>query len=1018
MRKFYALLFVFLTMSFSVSASEIVPNPYQNYFQSAYKACPSIPKGMLEAVSFGQTRFAHIQEQEFGSCIGLPQVYGVMGLTLDGKNYFRNNLSRVAELSGISVDEIKESPEKNILAYAKAFAALQIKYRTGNEAKNQIPVLIELSELPLEADLQKNFALNSQLYMIYWFLNNGELQDSYQFPDHRLDLPALFGENNYKILSSPNVSVYENKIEGKDGTTFKLNGFNAVSSADYTPALWDAAASCNYSSRNGTAISAVTIHDVEGTYAGCISWFKNCNASVSAHYVARSSDGQITQMVLESSKAWHVGSENPYTVGIEHEGYNNTASWYTTAMYTSSANLVRDICNSGYGIDPLRTYNGPSCSGSCVLGGCVKVKGHQHFPNQTHNDPGPYWNWYKFYNLINNAPTINTMTAGSGAFYDSGGASGSYANDERDMVLIQPAGATSITLNFSVFDLENNWDYMYIYDGATVNDPLIGRYTGTTGPGVITSSSGSLLIDFRSDCATTNAGWAASYTSNAAPPQPSDNVVPTTSVFSNGNWQTQNFTAAIVDADNGGGSGIEKGYYQVIDYDGTEWRANNSRGFFSDNFDVAIHPEWTQKTGTWGINSMALSQTDEASSNTNIYAPLTQNLSNRYLYHFYAKIGGTGTNRRAGFHFFCDDPDSLNRGNNYFVWFRVDNAKLQIYKTVNDNFGSPVLDVPMTINASQWYDYKVIYDRITGKITVYQDNAIIGTWTDPSPISTGGYISFRTGNATMDVNELKVYRSRSTTVNVNVGTAANSDARYQNPDPQTFACKIKSICADSATNLSAIYYHNVNIDWTAPLSIDSIRDGLANDINVTNSISSLSANWESSFDQHSGISKYWYCIGTTPGDSNIVNWTSNMVATSVTQNGLSLTQGQFYYFTVKAENGAGLLSPLISSNGQKVDTVTNVTGITNAEVILNSFSAYPNPFTNQINLTYHLLENTSVKVTLTDVLGKEILIKNETESAGKQDLIINSESFNLQSGIYFLKLNFNDQFKVIRLVKE
>ncbi|MFL5753060.1 MAG: N-acetylmuramoyl-L-alanine amidase [Bacteroidia bacterium] len=1018
MKKKYSLLFFTVLISVALSAKEIIENPFQNFFNESYKENPSIPKGILEAVSYSQTRFANIQLQPVASCIGIPQVYGPMGLTLDGKGYFRNNLELVSKLSGIARDEIISSPEKNIKAYAKAYARLQEKLKTGKEVSQQIPVLVALSELPSDGDLQRNFALNSQLYVIYWFLSDGEFQDSYGFPDHGIKFEEIFGAENYRILSSSKVSIGQNTIKGKDGSTYKVAGFNTVQSTDYGPALWNAAATCNYSSRNGTAISAVTIHDVEGTYAGCISWFQNCSASVSAHYVVRSSDGQITEMVLESNKAWHVGSENGYTIGIEHEGYNNVSTWYTTAMYTQSAALVADICASGYGIDPLRTYNGPSCSGSCVLGGCVKVKGHQHYPNQTHNDPGPYWDWYKYYDLINNAPSVTTMSAASGTFYDSGGASGNYANDERDVILIQPPGATSITLNFSVFDLETNWDYMYIYDGATVNDPLIGRFTSTTGPGVVTSSGGSLLIDFRSDCNTTNAGWAANYTSNVAVPQSSDNTAPTTSVFANGNWQTQNFTAAIVDADNSGGSGVEKGYYQVIDFDGTEWRANNTHGFFADNFDAAIHPDWTQSTGTWGINNQALSQSDEVSSNTNIYASLTQNLSNRYLYHFYAKIDGAGTNRRAGFHFFCDQPDSLNRGNSYFVWFRVDNSKLQIYETTNNSFGSPVLDVTMTVNAGQWYDYKVIYDRITGKISVYQDNAMVGTWTDPTPISNGNYISFRSGNANFEINELKVYRSRATTVNVAVGPGNSKDARFQNPDPQTFACKIKSICADSATNLSAIYYQNVNIDWTPPMPVDSIRDGLASDINITSSLNTLSANWDASYDTNSAISRYWYCIGTSPGDSDVVNWTGNMVATSVTQTGLSLLQGQFYYFSVRAENGAGLVWSKITSNGQQVDTTTASVGLNVLQAIWSGLDVYPNPFAKSFILRYQLAGNTLVKISIVDVLGKDVVLKTAEENAGKYELSVNTESAGLSQGIYLLKISFGDQSKFIRMIKE
>ena len=172
-------------------------------------------------------------------------------------------------------------------------------------------------------------------------------------------------------------------------------------SQDYGPALWTPTTSCNFSSRNGTAVSAITIHTVQGSYSGAISWAQNCNSGVSYHYVIRSSDGQVTQMVLEGSKAWHVGSENPYTIGYEHEGYVNNPVWYTNSLYQSSANLSKDIILSGYGINGLRTYYGAASSGSNVLGTCVKIKGHQHYPNQTHTDPGINWDWEKYYRLIN-----------------------------------------------------------------------------------------------------------------------------------------------------------------------------------------------------------------------------------------------------------------------------------------------------------------------------------------------------------------------------------------------------------------------------------------------------------------------------------------------------------------------------------------------------------------------------------------------------------------------------------------
>ncbi|HEY0031599.1 MAG TPA: N-acetylmuramoyl-L-alanine amidase, partial [Bacteroidia bacterium] len=936
-----------------------------------------------------------------------------MGLTLDGKGYFFNNLVTVSEFSLISTAEIINDPEKNILAYADAY--VKIKSMLGiksTKAEDQLTILVYLSELPRETTGQL-YALASQKYGYVQFLMNNDYQQAYGFPDHHLDPLKIFGEEDYAILSASSVIVTDENVYNKRGQQFYGK---SMSSTDYTPALWNAAASCNYSGRAGVAVSAVTIHDVEGSYSGCISWFQNCAAGVSAHYVLRSSDGQVTQMVLESNKAWHVGSENPYTIGLEHEGYASTGSWYTNAMYNGSAALVRDICISGYGINPLRCYSGPGCSGgytSCLEGSCIRIKGHQMFPNQSHSDPGPYWNWAKYYLLINNSPTISAVTSATGNFYDSGGPTGNYADDERLLTLIQPTGATSVTLSFTAFNTELNWDYLYIYDGATTSAPLIGQYTGTTSPGAVTSSGGSLLLEFRSDCSTISSGWAANWTSTSGLATSTDSIAPTTTVTTPAAWETANFNATFSDADNVGGSGLEKSYYQVIDYNGTEWRANNNNGFLADNFDVAIHPDWTSAVGSWSINSSALYQSDETNTNTNIYAALNQSLSNRYLYNFYGKIDGTGANKRAGFHFFCDNASLTNRGNSYFVWFRVDDAKLQIYKVVSDAFGSPVLDLPFTTVAGQWYDYKIIYDRITGKISVYRDNQFITSWTDSSPLSTGNAVSFRSGEANFAINELKVYRSRNVaSAAITVGSAATNDIRFQNPTPTTFSAKVKSICTDSAGNLSAIFYQNINVDWTAPSIVDTINDGTGADIVITNSATDLSANWSASNDPNSAISRYWYAIGTTPGATDIVNWTDNWYSQSATVTGLSLVNLQTYYFSVKAEDGAGLLSAVFTSNGQTVNLST--TDI--AENGNNAMSIFPNPFTNATSLSYYLTENTSVEISLFDVLGKEISLLKSNQQKGKQELTINSSDLGLAKGIYFLKLKLNDDQKTIKII--
>jgi len=68
----------------------------------------------------------------------------------------------------------------------------------------------------------------------------------------------------------------------------------------------------------------------------------------------------------------------------------------------------------------------------------------------------------------------------------------------------------------------------------------------------------------------------------------------------------------------------------------------------------------------------------------------------------------------------------------------------------------------------------------------------------------------------------------------------------------------------------------------------------------------LSAEWYAS-DPDSVIDLYSYAIGTTPGGSEVVNWT-NTTSLSFVRSGLILSASQPYYISVKARNEGGLWS--------------------------------------------------------------------------------------------------------------
>jgi len=961
-------------------------------YQEVYESNPLVPKGLLHAVAHTNTRFTVIDENTQASCSGMPLPYGILGLFDNGSNYFRENGAFVAQISGISIQNQKANPQEQLKAYAKAFNVLmQLEidaHPLKNEEEHLYTVLSELSEIPTTGIVNR-FALDAQQLEIVRFLNDSQMAQTYQFEVHNFDFVKLFGEKNYQILSGKKVQVSSEEIQNESGKKYQPNPSSQLKSIQYTPAIWNPAPACNFSSRAGTAVSAITIHTIQGSYAGAISWSQNCSSSVSYHYVIRSSDGQITQMVDEANKAWHVGSENPYTIGYEHEGYVDNPVWYTEAMYTNSADLSRDIVNSGYGIPALRTYYGASSASTQTLGGCTKIKGHQHYPNQTHTDPGINWNWEKYYRLINNNPTINTITTSTDNFFDVGGASGDYTDDERTLWLFQPTNASSVTLNFSAFNIESGYDKLFIYDGATMNSTLIGVYTGTNSPGVINSSGASLLVEFRSDCGTVAAGWAAVMTSTS-----SDDQDPTTTIVSPAAWQTEDFTVSFNDADN---IGVVGRYYLVADRDPvtTKWSSNGAYGFCNELFswdDLS----WNDVTGSYSVNNGVFEFTNTAEQNSSTYYSIDQNNNSAYLYEWNQTITSTLTNQRAGLHFFCDDPTLPNRGNSYFVFFRETEQKAQIYKVEGDVFTMKTND-NCVVTANTSYTYKVTYNPQSGWIKVYSNDVLVTQWQDIEPLQAGNSISLRSGGCSVNYDNVRVFRSRGSNAAITIGPTA--EMRYQS-EGAVESGAIRSMVVDEIGNWSNGVSEIFLIDWTQP-EMAFLHDGYFSDID-TNWTLDIAANWVGE-DIHSAIASYEIAIGILPSLTNVLNWTS-IGTDQIYSHILSNPQfGEVYHVSVRVENGAGL-DNLFVSNGQ---LLLDASTISLEQQHLNDLNIYPNPASSSISIEGLTKE---VSVFMYDMNGKLVITSSMSPAINQLSLP------ELSKGFYQVIIRDGNYFKLEKLL--
>ncbi|MGY0393167.1 CUB domain-containing protein [Bizionia sp. KMM 8389] len=110
--------------------------------------------------------------------------------------------------------------------------------------------------------------------------------------------------------------------------------------------------------------------------------------------------------------------------------------------------------------------------------------------------------------------TCITPPTCSSHFFDSGGDSNNYTSNEQTTTTFTPdVAGTALTATFTSFNLENGYDYLYIYNGPDDSYPLLGTFSGTNSPGVVTSSdpSGALTFVFESDGSITYEGWEANF---------------------------------------------------------------------------------------------------------------------------------------------------------------------------------------------------------------------------------------------------------------------------------------------------------------------------------------------------------------------------------------------------------------------------------------------------------------------------------------------------------------------------
>jgi len=108
----------------------------------------------------------------------------------------------------------------------------------------------------------------------------------------------------------------------------------------------------------------IILHHTSGNYEGSVSWCLDPKSKVSYHYIINPKNGNRTQLVWDSARAWHAGVSqwkgfnnlNAHSIGIAFDRDTNTRTPSDTEIDSCSHKCIYLMDKFKIGIDGVLTH--------------------------------------------------------------------------------------------------------------------------------------------------------------------------------------------------------------------------------------------------------------------------------------------------------------------------------------------------------------------------------------------------------------------------------------------------------------------------------------------------------------------------------------------------------------------------------------------------------------------------------------------------------------------------------------